>query len=286
MVSGRRHPRPHQQLIARLGTLLALLLGLVLTQADQGHAFSIGLSATSEVEAITPNPFSTSGFTVSFRETLSCIPGTACGSGTTRYAVVGTSQATIPAVFQYSYAGSSSLFSVEFIATDLKGGLLARLRARQSTDSVGFEAVSCTLPGSCVAFSGGPEIPFPPDPQFTYVPITEIEGGDGLGHPQGALPFRLPVGPNTGIAASLQVTAGVAPIVRDTQCIHHPETCTVQNDAVFSLIASPPPGASFIEPVPEPTTLLLVGTTAAGLGLARWRQRRRKRAAEAQQLNS
>ena len=31
-----------------------------------------------------------------------------------------------------------------------------------------------------------------------------------------------------------------------------------------------------LEPVPEPTTLLLVGTTAAGLGLARWRQRRRK----------
>jgi len=29
-------------------------------------------------------------------------------------------------------------------------------------------------------------------------------------------------------------------------------------------------------PVPEPTTLLLFGTTAAGFGLARWRQRRRK----------
>jgi hypothetical protein len=28
--------------------------------------------------------------------------------------------------------------------------------------------------------------------------------------------------------------------------------------------------------VPEPTTVLLFGTTAAGLGLARWRQRRRK----------
>lgn len=30
--------------------------------------------------------------------------------------------------------------------------------------------------------------------------------------------------------------------------------------------------------VPEPATLLLVGTTAAGLGLARWRQRRQKQA--------
>jgi hypothetical protein len=35
-------------------------------------------------------------------------------------------------------------------------------------------------------------------------------------------------------------------------------------------------GAVAESPVPEPTTLLLVGTTAAGIGLARWRQRRRK----------
>lgn len=34
---------------------------------------------------------------------------------------------------------------------------------------------------------------------------------------------------------------------------------------------------SELNPVPEPTTLLLFGTTAAGLGVARWRQRRRKK---------
>jgi hypothetical protein len=39
-----------------------------------------------------------------------------------------------------------------------------------------------------------------------------------------------------------------------------------------------------LAPVPEPTTLLLVGTTAAGLGLARWRQRRRKQQEPSQGL--
>jgi hypothetical protein len=34
-------------------------------------------------------------------------------------------------------------------------------------------------------------------------------------------------------------------------------------------------GASLLTPVPEPATILLAGTTAAGLGLARWRQWRR-----------
>jgi hypothetical protein len=35
-----------------------------------------------------------------------------------------------------------------------------------------------------------------------------------------------------------------------------------------------------VEPLPEPTTLLLFGTTAAGLGLARWVKRRRSRGHE------
>jgi hypothetical protein len=37
--------------------------------------------------------------------------------------------------------------------------------------------------------------------------------------------------------------------------------------------------ASNLEPTPEPTTLLLFGTTAAGLALHRWRQRRTKQTA-------
>jgi PEP-CTERM motif len=36
---------------------------------------------------------------------------------------------------------------------------------------------------------------------------------------------------------------------------------------------------AFLAVVPEPTTLLLFGTTAAGLGVARWRQRRRAKRA-------
>ena len=39
---------------------------------------------------------------------------------------------------------------------------------------------------------------------------------------------------------------------------------------------------SELNPIPEPATLLLFGTTAAGLGMARWRARRRRQAALAQ----
>jgi hypothetical protein len=38
----------------------------------------------------------------------------------------------------------------------------------------------------------------------------------------------------------------------------------------FELLAAPAP---VLEPVPEPATLLLFGTTAAGLGWARWRRK-------------
>jgi hypothetical protein len=63
------------------------------------------------------------------------------------------------------------------------------------------------------------------------------------------------------------------------------EATVVLEKANFSLLPiCPLPGDCWksvsatyeLSPVPEPGTLLLVGTTAAGLGLARWRQRRRK----------
>jgi hypothetical protein len=44
-------------------------------------------------------------------------------------------------------------------------------------------------------------------------------------------------------------------------------------NAVFGTADAEP----FPAPVPEPVTFLLFGTTAAGLGLARWRQLRRER---------
>jgi hypothetical protein len=43
---------------------------------------------------------------------------------------------------------------------------------------------------------------------------------------------------------------------------------------------------SLLEPVPEPTTLFLFGTTAAGLGLARRRHQRRRQAAAGQPTNA
>jgi hypothetical protein len=53
----------------------------------------------------------------------------------------------------------------------------------------------------------------------------------------------------------------------DIAAIQFLNSFTVVDNLTFS--------AEELAPVPEPATLLLLGTTAAGLGLARWRQMRR-----------
>jgi hypothetical protein len=49
---------------------------------------------------------------------------------------------------------------------------------------------------------------------------------------------------------------------------------------VFALADGSTSGSGFVSPTPEPVTLLLFGTTAAGLGVVRWRKRRRSPAHE------
>lgn len=259
-------------MITRLGTLLALLLGLVLTQADQGHAFSIGLRATSDVLAITPDPPFPP--TVTFLDTFSCIPGHACGSATSRYAVVGTSRDAIPALFAYDFTDTvAGAYSILFTATDLKKRLLARIRTSAFGDELFIEATGCgPQPGSCVSTLDTTGFFIPIEPSFPQVSQDEFGGFVSFG--TGRVPFFLPVGPGTGIHTRVELTTG--PGLSDL-CLDVPEHCHSETSAVVSLIALPPPGAKFLEPVPEPTTLLLIGTTAAGLGLVRWRQRRRKR---------
>lgn len=127
------------------------------------------------------------------------------------------------------------------------------------------------MPGD---FLLGPQVP-----QFPQVSEQEFfsrAAGGLVTLGAGLVPFYLPVGPGTGIRAGVTLEAAIS--FEPQFCRFDPSQCHSETSAAFSLTALPPPGANFIEPVPEPTTLLLVGTTAAGLGLAtRWRQRRRTR---------
>jgi hypothetical protein len=218
------------------------------------------------------------GFT--FIETPSCIPGHACGSATSRYAVLGTSRGAIPAFFHYNIGDNfASIYSVLFHATDLNGSLLARARARGISDEGSFEATSCgPQPGSCVSLLGtsGPGESILPSDGFSLFPrVSEDQFGGVVTQLAGSIPLYLPVGPGTGISAGVTIDADIFSFEIEF-CRSNPGPCSSVTSAVFSLEPLPPSGARFLEPVPEPTTLLLMGTTAAGFGLARWRQRRRK----------
>jgi hypothetical protein len=275
--------RQHSGIPEYLGILLAVVLGLVLVQPGAGDALSIRAQLTSDFVRVPPTPGDPFGFT--FPETLSCTPP-GC-SAFFPYSVKGTSSSTIPAQLHYSLGVLASRHTVVFHASDPNGRLLARLQSSGFSDFGGFEATSCgPQPGSCVSFRpsfGGHDSPLPGDfdptfPRFPEVSAEEFfargSGEFGFGGDSGFIPFYLPVGPKTGIGMNVDLAAGIS--FEPGFCLDDPSSCHSEVHAVFSVVPLLPPGASFLEPVPEPATLVLVGTTVVGLGLARWRQRRRK----------
>jgi hypothetical protein len=283
LYSDHHHPRPHRRLSTVLGILVAALLGLVLPKADPADALSIGGQLTSKLVPTPEGPF-----LFGFEETFSCLPGFGCGDVTSRYAIRGTSESAIPAQFTYGQGGllGGSGYSVFFQATDLNGRLLARIRTGVFGDLSTIEATTCgPIPGECVSFvppntHNVGMLPGDFDPTLPRFPLVSTDEFIArapdvvLTNEFGLLPFQLPVGPRTGIQAQLQLELFNS--TEGTSCHVSPSDCDAHMIAGYTLTALPPPGASFLEPVPEPATLLLVGTTAAGLGLVRWRQRRRK----------
>ncbi len=88
----------------------------------------------------------------------------------------------------------------------------------------------------------------------------------GLAVGQGGLPGAASA--STDFLSTLSLTS-VQVLDADLSAI--PNGQVISAEQLSYPFAAPP------APVPEPTTLLLFGTTAAGLGLARWRQRSRRR---------
>jgi hypothetical protein len=262
-------PRPNPLILSVL-----LLMALSILGGRHAEAFSIGSDIST---VITPSP-DADGVFVGPVSTTSCVPGFGCGKTataqdpgftshtvTSRYAVRGPTGSTIPALFRWSIgASSSSEYLLSFSATDLHDRPLGSLFLAASTGPFfEFGVASCgPILGSC-RFGGLSEFPT----NLTATPVV------------GEFPFHLPVGPDTGIRAHITGAQNIH-ILGYERCLFNPEDpfcspLTLNLRATFTLVPLPPAGATFLEPVPEPATLLLVGTTAAGLGLARWLKRRR-----------